>query len=153
MLQNVVLEENTTGRDGQEYVLHCSVESPALQRLGGPALTYDIPFLFYNGRHIYSFQSQFVLPDHNEYSVPFTMLIYFIVQSFILCTKLLLYTLQHSVNYCLYNCVVLFSLKHSYFCLNKYSPYHQHNGQSIYSLPQPGIILYLQLFDSLQRHV
>ncbi|KAI0226091.1 Structural maintenance of chromosomes flexible hinge domain-containing protein 1 [Lamellibrachia satsuma] len=47
-LQNVVLEENTTGRDGQEYMLRCSVDSATLQRLGSQSLIYDIPFLFYN---------------------------------------------------------------------------------------------------------
>ena len=62
VFQNVVLEENTTGRDGQEYVLHCSVESPALQRLGGPALTYDIPFLFYNGQSCIPFSLSLCYP-------------------------------------------------------------------------------------------
>ena len=62
VFQNVVLEENTTGRDGQEYVLHCSVESAALQRLGGPALTYDIPFLFYNGQSCIPFSLNLCYP-------------------------------------------------------------------------------------------
>ena len=54
-VQNVLIEENTAGRDGQEYILRCSVARPG-GGAGGEgegeddALTYDIRFLFYNGQ-------------------------------------------------------------------------------------------------------
>ena len=65
--QNIVLEENTMGRDGQEYVLRCSIDGPTLKLLGSTAvLSYDIPFLFYNGQlshFLASFnQAKFIIP-------------------------------------------------------------------------------------------
>ena len=46
------------GRDGQEYVLRCSMDGPTLKQLGSStALTYDIPFLFYNGQLFHVLES------------------------------------------------------------------------------------------------
>ena len=63
--QNIVLEENTMGRDGQEYVLRCSIDGPTLKLLGSTAaLSYDIPFLFYNGQSSH-FVASFILSKVN----------------------------------------------------------------------------------------
>ncbi|KAJ8322368.1 hypothetical protein KUTeg_000839 [Tegillarca granosa] len=47
MLSNLILQENTSGKDGLEYVLTCEVKCDRLQR-NNKLPPYEIPFLFYN---------------------------------------------------------------------------------------------------------
>ncbi len=46
-VQTLSIEQNTAGKDGQEYVLSFTVHVPG-RRLNIPA--FNLPFLFYNGK-------------------------------------------------------------------------------------------------------
>ena len=48
VLQNLSIQENSPGKDGQGYMIRCTVECSSVPKKSGiPPL--DIPFLFYNG--------------------------------------------------------------------------------------------------------
>ncbi|XP_025090642.1 structural maintenance of chromosomes flexible hinge domain-containing protein 1-like isoform X1 [Pomacea canaliculata] len=46
-LQNVTIQENSPGKDGMEYSIHCTVSCSAIPR-NRSIPVYNIPFLFYN---------------------------------------------------------------------------------------------------------
>ncbi|KAH9491932.1 Structural maintenance of chromosomes flexible hinge domain-containing protein 1 [Bulinus truncatus] len=48
-LQNLVLQESTSGKDGFEYLLRCTVQCELIPK-NRPVPALDIPFLFYNGK-------------------------------------------------------------------------------------------------------
>ncbi|KAK3701987.1 hypothetical protein RRG08_017877 [Elysia crispata] len=53
-LQNLLVRENTSGKDGFEYHLKCTVICDAIPK-NKPLLPLNIPFLFYNGKYIMDF--------------------------------------------------------------------------------------------------
>ena len=47
--QNMVLQENSPGKDGLEYQLVCKVHCDSIAK-NQPVKPLNIPFLFYNGK-------------------------------------------------------------------------------------------------------
>ena len=49
VFQNLMIQENTAGKDGQEYILRCTLVSNDIPR-NRTIPPFDLPFLFYNGK-------------------------------------------------------------------------------------------------------